>query len=343
MIHIVVQRAFLAVGLVALIGCATTQARIRQQSATAVPLPLSGLLAEQRVELSGLAWHGDRLVLLPQFPERYGDSIQGGARFTLRRSDVLASVDAAKRGTHATLGAAEQIRLIAPGLKDQLQGFRWEGFEAIAIRGRDVYLTIETTRDRVAYGFVVRGRFDENGHTIYLDLASLQPIPRAVRVANTADEAVIVTRDQVITLYELNGSVPAADPRAQRFSRDLRPVGGLPVERLEYRVTSATPPDARGRLWVSNYYFPGDSSWVWPGTDPLRTGSTGPKRPVERLVQYSLGSNGLRRTGRVVTLDVDSSTGRNWEGIARLDHLGLLIVTDRWPRTILAFVPVHDP
>ena len=40
-------------------------------------LPLEGVIAERRAELLGLAWHGDTLVLLPQFPEKFAGRAQG--------------------------------------------------------------------------------------------------------------------------------------------------------------------------------------------------------------------------------------------------------------------------
>jgi hypothetical protein len=40
--------------------------------------------------------------------------------------------------------------------------------------------------------------------------------------------------------------------------------------------------------------------------------------------------------------DLLGMIGRNWEGLARLDPRGFLLVTDTFPGTILAFVPAPE-
>ena len=40
-----------------------------------------------------------------------------------------------------------------------------------------------------------------------------------------------------------------------------------------------------------------------------------------------------------ILLRLDASVGRNWEGIARLGDRGFLIATDKFPETLLGFVP----
>jgi hypothetical protein len=37
---------------------------------------------------------------------------------------------------------------------------------------------------------------------------------------------------------------------------------------------------------------------------------------------------------------VSDDDTRNWEGLVRLDDYGFLLATDKYPRTILAFVPL---
>ena len=61
---------------------------------------------------------------------------------------------------------------------------------------------------------------------------------------------------------------------------------------------------------------------------------------VERILQLHFSKNGITLSDRPplyleLSLDKDA---RNWEGIARLDTLGFLIITDTYPRTIFGFV-----
>ena len=48
-------------------------------------LPLSGPITRPEAEISALAWYGDTLVLVPQYPHRFGDVL-----FTLEKSAILA-------------------------------------------------------------------------------------------------------------------------------------------------------------------------------------------------------------------------------------------------------------
>ena len=44
-------------------------------------------------------------------------------------------------------------------------------------------------------------------------------------------------------------------------------------------------------------------------------------------------------TGLGMVTPLGVGVARNWEGIARLEGRGFLLVTDQFPDTILAFVP----
>src|SRR5690606_11125656 len=103
-----------------------------------VPIRLEGGPELPEAEISGLAWRGDELVLLPQYPRRFGPG--GGAVFVAPRSAIEDAID----------GRAEVVRvravpIDAPGLEEAFEGF--DGYEALAFAGDDVYLTIETRAD----------------------------------------------------------------------------------------------------------------------------------------------------------------------------------------------------
>ncbi|MCA9556675.1 MAG: hypothetical protein KC933_42015, partial [Myxococcales bacterium] len=76
------------------------------------------------------------------------------------------------------------------------------------------------------------------------------------QIANIAYEAMVLTPDEVVVLYETNGEVNP-DPRALVFTRDLVPRPAIHVAPIEYRVTDATTLDDRDRFWVINYHWPG--------------------------------------------------------------------------------------
>ena len=63
-------------------------------------------------------------------------------------------------------------------------------------------------------------------------------------------------------------------------------------------------------------------------------------KPVERLLEFQFVDGKIVRT-ETQPINIKLSEfgeSRNWEGIVRLDNIGFLIVTDRFPGTILAFI-----
>jgi hypothetical protein len=179
-----------------------------------------------------------------------------------------------------------------------------------------------------------------------VDVTNPVPIPSRVELVNMSDEAMVVAGGEVYTFHEINGPAVNPDPVAHRFSADLQLLGTVTCPALEYRITDATEVDADGRFWVVNYFYPGDRELIRPGPDALRQrDGAGPThrrcQAVERLVEFQL------RGGEVICTDtpviqlqlLGDEQCRNWEGVVRLDGRGFLLVTDEYPRTILAFVP----
>jgi hypothetical protein len=62
---------------------------------------------------------------------------------------------------------------------------------------------------------------------------------------------------------------------------------------------------------------------------------------VERLVELQFdASTGVSLTGLPpIQLQLEPMETRNWEGLVLLDDRGFLIATDKYPGTLLAFVP----
>jgi hypothetical protein len=104
-------------------------------------------------------------------------------------------------------------------------------------------------------------------------------------------------------------------------------------------------PRSRGRFWAINYFFPGDAEQIDPAPDSLAEEyGEGPTHTrfttVERLVEFQYTDTGILRTATApIQLQlIDDDHSRNWEGLARLEGQGFLIVTDKHPETILGFV-----
>lgn len=308
-------------------------------------LALAGPAAAADAELSGLAWHGEELILLP---ERLGLAERGrrlvpGEQwvYALAKADIVAAVDGRRRGP-----LVPRAIPVVPDVSRLVEGL--DGFEAIAIDGDDAFLTIETYQnaDGTNPGYVLRGAFRDG--RLELEPASLRVVARPTSEVNTGFEAATVAGGHLYVVYERNRE--AEGPRAAVFdAADLSRESTAAFPALAYRVTDLTAPDAEGRVWAMNYRYSDRPIDAPPPEDePLMCqygrGATHRREIfVERLVELDLRPEGFALTPRAPLLLALGRLPRNWEGLARLDDRGLLLVTDEHPRTILAFVALPSP
>lgn len=323
-----------------MLGCASAPQVPASQPCAASPevevtlLRLGGLDGVRRrtrvgsryAEISAMAWHGDTLWLLPQYPERFARPGEEAALLSLSRAEIEAAIAAPERvltpgRVPMRLGAAATL----PGS---------EGFEALVVEGDALWVTVETTVNERTAGVLLRGQVGADG-VVSLD-AAVSPhgqleAPRAL--PNTGFEALVASPDGVAALFEANGAaLGELAPRALLFARDLAsPPRAVAMPRIEYRITDATPVDAAGRFWVTQYFFPGD--WF------LAPAETPAVHTVEALVELQWSPAAITRTARPPTVLRLGHHPRNWEGLVRLGDRGFLLVTDEWPDTLLGFVP----
>jgi hypothetical protein len=304
-------------------------------------ITLNGPLSEAQAEVSGMAWDGNSLILMPQFPGQYASPGIDGLLFALEKADILAYL----AGDRSEPLQPRPIPLVAPGLARQIPGF--EGFEAIAVDGDSVYLTIESSNGQPMMGYLIRGRIEENLSRILLDPASLIPLPPRAKLFNKTDEALVLANAKIYSIYEANGAEINPNPVAYRFNLpDLNNMALVPFPHLEFRVTDATPADSQGRFWAINTFWPVDLG-VATDVDPLAQkfgeGAThGEFLTVERLVELQIEQDRitLTETPPIQLSLIDDFSARNWEGLARLNNLGFLLMTDQHPASIFAFVPL---
>lgn len=301
---------------------------------TTIPLPEP--LDNRNAQISGMDWYGDFLIILPQFTDFAGER----TLYAISRGDLLAYLENPTR---------ERLEIISIPINDAqieatLPGF--EGYESIAFSGNRVFLTIESSIHRNMEGYLVSGEIAPDLSGIALDESRLQQIDLPVQLFNSADEAMLVAGDSVVTFFEANGTKINVDPVARVFDFNLNPAGTLPFPNIEYRVTDATRLDENNNFWVTNQYSFA-SFWIHPDQDAIAdTYGKGCTHThylaVERLVEMHYDpQTGISLTGAPpiqIQLAGDIRF-RNWEAIARLDDLGFLVATDKYPGTVLAFVP----
>ena len=297
-----------------------------------INIEISGPLAEREAEVSGLDWYGDWLILLPQYPKRLGGNV-----FALQKSDILAFLN----GETSEPLAPQPIPFQDEALGEQIAGF--EGYEAIAFRGNQVFLTIEAETNSSAKGYVVQGTIAPDLSELTIDTTRLAESPSQSSSPNIADEALLLTDNKIISIYEVSGAQVNPAPQMHSFGFDLAPLPSVPFPTVEYRITDATQLDEQNRFWAINYFYAGDRDLL-PQRDPLVVrygrGPTHRQYPtVERLVEFTYSNRGIALTNTPsIQLEL-TDAGRNWEGIARLNDQGFLIVTDKFPTTLIAFVP----
>ncbi|HEU4404231.1 MAG TPA: hypothetical protein VFS43_02920 [Polyangiaceae bacterium] len=304
-----------------------------------MPIALAPPLDAKRAELSGLAWDGDTLLLLSQYPEHF----HGGALFTLSK----AAIERWLGGDRSAPLEASTLAFEAPGVADKIEGY--QGYEELLVAGDTAYLSLEGKgRDGRMRGYVVRASFDRARAKLRVDAETLIELECPSAHDNIGYEALTAFRGELIAFYEANGPSIVSRPCAFRVDVPAHSKTALTLFPLPYRITGATPADAAGRFWVTNVFWPGEP-WLRDGDDPIaRRFGKGPTHArsegVERLVELRVDpAAGVVRTEAPpvsLALRPDGKI-RNWEGIARLDDRGFLIVSDEHPTTIFAFVPLE--
>lgn len=301
-----------------------------------VSLPLTGPLADAKAEVSGLAWYEDNLVLLPQYPN-FSDEGSDGFLYTLPKAEILAYLD----GTDKTELEPKPIKLIAPGLADQIPNF--QGFESIGFSGSKVFLTIEAGDGTDMQGYLISGTISADLSQLELDTTKLTLIPPQAVSENHTDESILVFEDRVVTFYEVIGEAVVADPVAHVFDFDLNSLGTIPMDNIEYRLTD-TALSTDNEFWGINYFFPGDTDLL-PSIDPIADvygngKSNAGFEHLERLVKFVYSEDGITLAKTAPIPLVLTEDARNWEGLVVLDERGFLLATDKFPSTILGFVPL---
>ncbi len=304
-------------------------------------LDLTGPLAQPDAEVSGLAWFDDQLIFLPQYPDfsTTGDKTgDDGFVYTLSREELEAAI------AHGTPLVPRAIPFTAPGTTG-ITGF--EGFEGITFLHGAPYVTIESSLDEVGLGFLVTGTLAPDLSAFHLDLGRRAPVPSASGVVNLCEEALLAAGEELVLFHEANGAALVEAPTAQRFHADLSPAGESPMPALEYRLTDVTDLDEKGDFWALNFHYTGNIH-LKTDSDPLalvwgRGKTHSLTARTERLVPLHWSVNGITLQDRSpILLELSHPrnplAAHNWEGLVRMGD-GFLLVTDKYPKTRLAYVP----
>ncbi len=302
-------------------------------------IKLAGDLAKPDAELSGLAWYNNNLILLPQFPYKFGNGLYGSI-FYLPKEKIKRVIN-----SQSELPLTPSpIQIDATGLDK----FNWwgSGYEGIIFNGEDVYIVIENFKEETE-GFIVKGKIDFPKKKIKIDPKTLTKIKIPNRLQNLSEEAVTILDNQIYVLHEINCANINPDPIAMRLSTDLSTQSPIKFPVLEYRVTDATLVEPDSTFWVINYLWAGDIDKLKPKDDfyfhQYGIGhSHKTEYSVERLIKLKITPEGIILSPNPpIYLKLEGKrNSRNWEGLVKLDEMGFLVVTDKFPRTIFGYVPI---
>lgn len=312
------------------------------QEAPVQVIPLEGPIASPKAQISGMAWYGDTLVILPQYPEKFFAQTGVVSVFALSKQDILDYLSGSLTGPLTP----SRLSFQAPNFSSQIAGY--EGYEAIAFDGEQVFLTIEANHQGSMHGFLISGKIQPDLNQIRLDLASLVEIPLPVQIFNYAYETLIIADDQALTIYEANGTELNSNPTAFSIERSSLTSNEVDFGNIEYRLTDATAIDENGRFWVMNIFMPIEF-WLYTNSDPISEkygqGDTHSSyMNVERMLELQYNGEFFSLTEREpVQLElIDESNSRNWEALVILEDMGFLAMTDTYPETILGFIPFQE-
>ena len=283
--------------------------------------------------MSGLAWAGETLLLMPQYPNNSKPLVYGIDKSIIK--------DRIKNPRVPIEPIEYSIQL--KNLLDSVPGF--QGFEAVCyVRGK-LYFLIEAEVNSLMSSYLVKGTFDKTGKKITIDEYHLTKIEPPVDIHNMAFESLLYTRKTLWALFEANGTNANPSPKVYTFSLGLRSKKQVSFPNVEYRITDFTTVDKYGRFWAINYFWPGHRKHINPENDiyahEFGKGKTHQKYDhVERLLEFQISDNVVVPTGaRPIEIVLEENNPRNWEGLVKLDNLGFLIISDEHPKTIFAFIP----
>ena len=291
-------------------------------------ISLSGDVTDRNTEVSGLTWHGDNLIILPQF---------GGVLYNIPRDEILAYLDG-----DSTAIEPDTIEITVAG-EVNVAGF--QGYEAIVFIDDIAYLTIESNDNGLMRSYLVSGTLNDS--TLTIETASIVPLPSPANVDNKGHESMVVYDGYPLPLYEWNrySDSNTTESRAVLIE-DGQQGREFSLPAIPYRMTDATEVDENGRFWVIDYHFPDDTARIdgYSFDAYLEEGTHASYDHIESLIELQINEDGsitwIDKAPLLLTLKADP---RNWEGLARLDERnGFLLMTDKFPDTRLVFVELPE-
>jgi len=287
-------------------------------------IELKGIITNPKQEISGMDWYNDNLFLLPEN--------LGGYLFMVKKNEIQKQLSL-KKGSIKPI----KTKFNTPDYSKSIPGF--DGFEAIAFYENSVYVTIEADENGEMVGYIAWGNIDPNSYEITILEKNIQKINTPIQINNLSYESIIHHGNNLLLLYEANGSNLRKDPYQLLISLNDFSSKKIKGPNIEYRITDATKVK-KNKFWAINYYWPGDKKNLKPSLDKLsKNKKINSDQTIERLVEFRIKRNSISLTRKKpINLILEEGNSRNWEAIVRFGESGFLIATDKYPRMILAYI-----
>ena len=286
---------------------------------------LEGLITNPKQEISGMDWYNDNLFFLPEN--------LGGHLFMISKNEIKKQISLKNKKPILPL----KTKLSTPNYSKLVTGF--DGLEAIAFTDDEVYITIEAENNGKMESYIVWGTIDPESYDIKIHNDNIKKVETPIQIDNLSYESIIIHKNNALLLYEANGTNLQSDPFQFLISLNDFSSKKINFPNVEYRITDATKIN-KNKFWVINYYWPGDKKNLNPSLDKLTNSKkVNFDQTIERLVEFKIKNNRIEMTNKKPNnLILEDGKSRNWEGIVRFEDSGFLIVTDKYPRMILAYV-----
>ena len=295
------------------------------------PLSLPPELSWYDNQFSGLYVQDGKLFLMSE--SRLQDNAEGKLY-----AIALADLDKKMKDTAYTLPYQKYLLHNLEKLRARIDtvGDKYEGLEAIEMKGNTVYLSVETaTPSNNCY--LLKGTLKDTA--IYMDTIYLVKMPKPVtasgaHIYNAGFEAITKIGNVMYSFFEYN-YFPTAN-YVYAYSVNTTANKGkpqrIPINKLPFRITdiTATSPN---RFTAINYFFEGegkDTVYRTPANDvantPLIKDASGYHSYV-RLIDIQFNSKSF--TWKPL-LDLPTQyMGYNWEGIAAYKG-GYFLINDKY-------------
>lgn len=293
---------------------------------------LPNILSSPKLEMSGLAWYEENLILLPQLLRT---STGQKKLFSISKKQILHYLSDPTfqiSVTELTLIDAE-IDKIIPSPE----------YEAIGFKGESIFLLIESDQGDMK-SFIVKGDANENG-VFSLDPNSISQVPIKHNYFEMAGETLLIKDEKIYVIYEVNGKNRNSNPQVFVYDLNLKYLGAESFPSIEYRITDATSVNSENKFWLINSFYPSEEYLLKPKAD-LFSPSVFQSRKlgVKRLIEMEFSDESIQISSRKPIMLHWKDW--NWEGLVRLDDLGFLIINDTYAlgekRTYLGFVALNS-